>query len=66
MQDYHNYRNFITSELVTLDCLRRIVMNMVEKPRKREEQSKKRFYSDAIDDKLFDCYTVSKLYAEKD
>lgn len=39
---------------------------MVEKPIKKEEQSKKRFYSDCIEDKLLDCYTISKQYAEKD
>ena len=33
---------------------------------RREEQSKKRFYSDYIEDKLLDCYTISKQYAEKD
>lgn len=41
-------------------------MHMVEKPIKKEEQSKKRCYSDFIDDKLLQCYTVSKQYAEKD
>ena len=56
--DYHNYRNYITSEF-----LQKIVMRMVEKPVKREEQSKKRFFSDCIEDKLLDCYTISKQYA---
>ena len=49
-----------------MDYLQKIVMRMVEKPIKKEEQSKKRFYSDCIEDKLLDCYTISKQYAEKD
>lgn len=64
--DYHNYRNAITSEFVTQEYLQKIVMRMVEKPLKKEENNKKRFYSDCIEDKLLDCYTISKQYAEKD
>ena len=64
--DYHNYRNLITSEFVTPEYLQKIVMKMVEKPPRKEELSKKRFYSDCIEDKLLDCYTISKKYAEKD
>ena len=52
--------------MVTDDNLQKIVMKMVEKTVRREEQSKKRFYSDYIEDKLLDCYTISKQYAEKD
>jgi|JI9StandDraft_1071089.scaffolds.fasta_scaffold367669_1 hypothetical protein len=64
--DYYNFRNSITAEFVTQDYLQKIVMRMVEKPIRKEEQSKKRFYSDCIEDKLLDCYTISKQYAEKD
>ena len=64
--DFHNYRNWITSEFVTPEYLQKVVMKMVEKPIKKEENSKKRFYSDCIEDKLLDCYTISKQYAEKD
>jgi len=64
--DYHNYRNQITSEFVTPEYLQKIVIKMVEKPPRKEEQNKKRFYSDCIEDKLLDCYTISKKYAEKD
>jgi hypothetical protein len=64
--DYHNHRNTITSELVTPEYLQKVVMKMVEKPLKAPEHSKKRFYSDCIEDKLLDCYTISKQYAEKD
>lgn len=64
--DYHNYRNSITAEFVTLDYLQRVVMRMVEKAPKKEENSKKRFYSECIEDKFLDCYTISKQYAEKD
>ena len=64
--DYHNYRNAITSEFVTQEYLQKVVMRMVEKPVKKEENNKKRFYSDCIEDKLLDCYTISKQYAEKD
>ena len=64
--DYHNYRNFITADFVTLDNLEKIVMKMVEKTVKKDEQSKKRFYSDFVDDKILDCFTVSKQFAEKD
>lgn len=39
---------------------------MVEKSNKKEDQSRKRYYSDYIDEKIFDSYTVSKQYAEKD
>ena len=41
-------------------------MRMVEKSIKKEEQSKKRSYSDYIDDQLMSSYTISKQYAEKD
>ena len=64
--DYHNNRNWITSEFVTPEYMQKVVMKMVEKPVKKEEHSKKRFYSDCIEDKLLDCYTISKQYAEKD
>ena len=56
----------ITSEFVTPDYLQRVVMKMVEKPLKKEENTKKRFFSDCIEDKLLDSYTLSKQYAEKD
>ena len=46
--------------------MQKVVMKMVEKPAKKEEHSKKRFYADCIEDKLLDCYTISKQYAEKD
>ena len=39
---------------------------MVEKSLKKEENNRKRYYSDCIEDKLLDCYTISKQYAEKD
>ncbi len=58
--DYHNYRNMITADLVTEDNLQKIVMRMVEKTSRKEDQSKKRYYSDFIDDKILDCYTISK------
>lgn len=64
--DYHNYRNMITADLVTEENLQKIVMRMVEKSSKKEDQSKKRYYSDYIDDKIFESYTISKQYAEKD
>ena len=65
--DYHNCRNFITSEFVTNEYLQKIVMKMVERSNKKgEDNNKKRFYSDCIEDKLLDCYTISKEYAEKD
>lgn len=41
-------------------------MRMVEKPPKKEDNSRKRFYSECVDDKILDCYTISKQYAEKD
>ncbi len=56
----------ITADLVTEENLQKIVMKMVEKSSKKEDQCKKRYYSDYIDDKILDCYTISKQYAEKD
>jgi predicted kinase len=56
----------LTADFVTSDNLHKIVMRMVEKTMKKEEQTKKRYYSDYIEDKMLDCYTISKQYAEKD
>lgn len=58
--DYHNTRNLITAELVTMDNLSAIVMRMVSKNIKKENIGRKRYYSGSIDDKLLDCYSISK------
>lgn len=41
-------------------------MKIMEKGKKKEQNSLKRFYSDCVDDKLFDCYSVSKEFTAKD
>lgn len=39
-------------------------MKLLEKTRKKEPNSNRRFYSDYVDDKM-DMYSVSKMFAEK-
>ena len=64
--DYFKLRNEITCDYIGSESLVKIVMKIMEKPKKRETSSLKRFYSDCVDDKLFDCYSISKEYATKD
>lgn len=42
--------------------LAKIVMKVMERPRKKETNTGRKFYSDCVDDKLLDMYSVSKNY----
>ena len=64
--DFHNLRNNITADFLQLDILQRIVMKIVERPIKKDQPSKKRFYAEIVDDNILDSYTVSKQVAERD
>lgn len=44
----------------------KVVMKIMEKPKKVESETFKRFYSGYMDDRLLDRYTVHKEYAERD
>lgn len=50
----------ITSDLVTIDNLQKLVMKMIERQVTREQSSKKRSYSNCIEDRLMNTFTVSK------
>ena len=63
--DYHNYRNGLTADLTPMALLQRAVMLAVEKPVRPQEVTRKRCYSDYVDDRLLEPYTVSKQLAEK-
>ena len=60
-EDYYHLRNSLTSDFVTNDNLYKIAMKLMEKPKKREESGGlKRCYSQHINDKILDCFSVSK------
>ncbi len=44
----------------------KIVMKIMEKPKKVESTVYKRFYSGYMEDQLLDTYTVTKEYVERD
>ena len=39
---------------------------MIDKPIKREEKSKKRFYSDCNEENIFNCYSTVKQHTEQE
>lgn len=51
-EDYCSLRNNLTSDFIPLDHLQKIMMKILEKPRKKENNGVKRCYSDHIDNKL--------------
>ena len=63
--DYHNSRNSLTTDITPITLLQRAVMLAVEKPTCPQEVTRKRCYSDYVDDCLLEPYTVSKQLAEK-
>ena len=64
--DYHNFRNSLTSDYLSNSTLQKNIVKIIEKPQKKDGQTKKRFYSDYIDDRMLNCYSVSKQIIEKD
>lgn len=46
--DYFTFRNEITKNIHTLENLARITLKIMEKPRKKEENPRKRYYSEFI------------------
>ena len=46
--------------------LMKIVMKIMEKPKKVESAVYKRYYSGYMEDNLLDCYSIEKEYAERD
>lgn len=64
--DYHNFRNSMTSDYLNNSTLQKHIVKIIEKPQKKDNQTKKRFYSDYIDDRLMTNYSVSKQIIEKD
>ena len=64
--DYHNFRNSITADYLNNNTLQRHIVKIIEKQQKKDSQTKKRFYSDYVDDRILTNYSVSKQIIEKD
>jgi hypothetical protein len=64
--DYHNFRNSLTSDYLNDSTLQKHIVKIIEKVQKKDAQIKKRFYSDYIDDRMLNCYSISKQIIEKD
>ena len=64
--DYYVVRNNITSDHLTTTNLMKIVMKIMEKNKKVDSTVYKRYYSGYMEDRLLDCYSICKEYAERD